>query len=813
MDTEKWISKLTLEEKAALLQGKGNWITWDIPRLGIPSIFLSDGPHGLRKQIGAGDHLGINESQKATCFPTSATVANSWDPELAEELGKALGEEAVATDVHVVLGPGLNTKRSPLCGRNFEYYSEDPYLSGKMAAAAIRGIQHSGAAACPKHFAANSQELRRMTTDSVVDERTLREIYLTGFEIAVKEGSPKTIMSSYNRVNGVYANENAHLLQDILRKDWGFDGFVMTDWGGSNDHVEGVRAGSALEMPVPGADSALTLIAAVKEGRISESVLDDRLRELLPVVQQTHRAVASAKKAYDEDAHHALAAKCAAESAVLLENDGLLPLEKNVKVAVLGDFARQPRYQGAGSSLVNPTRMENLADSLRTLGVRVVAEAPGFRRGKAPDARLLETAKNATRQADVVILTMGLDEISESEGMDREHLELPEAQTALLAAVQAVNPNIVLVLSGGAPFRMPPKEQFRAAVHGYLGGQAGALAMARILTGSVNPCGRLAETWPEKLEDTPAFSYYPGREDVAQYREGLYVGYRYYQSAGVPVRYPFGYGLSYTHFAYSDLYADARQVRFTVTNTGKKAGAEVAQVYISCRNSKIYRPKLELKGFQKVFLQPGESREVAVSLDDKAFRYFNVITDRFEIETANYDICVGANAEDLRLTATVRIMGSDAVLPEAELPSYASANIQNISDAQYARLLGKPLPQEKRTEALTLYDTVSRFGDAKSALARFLCRRVEQSICRARKKGNPAPNTMFLYNIPIRGMAQMTGGQITRQMAQDVVYAVNGHTFRGLWRFFRDYFRGRKARKAFLRKLQYPEESVTAQLR
>ena len=807
MVTEEWISRLTLEEKAALLQGKGNWITWNVPRLGIPSIFLSDGPHGLRKQTGAGDHLGINKSQPATCFPTSATVANSWDPELAEELGRALGEEAAATDVHVVLGPGLNIKRSPLCGRNFEYYSEDPYLAGKMAAAAIRGIQHSGVAACPKHFAANSQELRRMTTDSVVDERTLREIYLTGFEIAVKEGRPKALMSSYNRVNGVYANENAHLLQEILRKEWGFDGFVMTDWGGSNDHVEGVRAGSALEMPVPGADSALELIAAVQQGRIPEAALDDRLRELLPVVQQTHRAVAEAKKTYDAEEHHALAVKCAAESIVLLENDGILPLEKGKKVAILGDFARSPRYQGAGSSLVNPTRMENLPDCLQSLGIAVAAVAPGFRRGKPANAKLTEEAQNAARQADAVILMLGLDELSESEGLDREHMELPQAQTALLEAVRSVNPHIILVLSGGAPFRMPPKDQYRAAVHGYLGGQAGALAMARVLTGEVNPSGRLAESWPEKLEDTPAFRYYPGREDVAQYREGLYVGYRYYQSAGVPVRYPFGYGLSYTQFAYSDLRADARQVTFTVTNTGKKAGTEVAQVYISCRTGRIYRPKLELKGFQKVYLQPGECREVTVRLDDKAFRYFNVNTGRFEVETANYDICVGASAEDIQLSTTVRIMGTDAALPEQQLPSYFAANISEVSDEEYEQLLGRPLPKREQTGELTLYDTVSRFREAKSPLARFFCRCVERSIRRARKKGDPAPNTMFLYDIPIRGMAQMSGGLMTRQMARDLVYAVNGHILRGLGRFFRNFFRGRKQQKAFWNKLQQPEET------
>lgn len=652
-----------------------------------------------------------------------------------------------------------------------------------------------------------------MTMDSVVDQRTLREIYLTGFEMAVKEGKAKTLMTSYNRLNGVYTNENEPLLQGILRKEWGFDGFIMTDWGGSNDHVEGVRAGSALEMPVPGADSAIALVTAVREGRLPEKALDDRLRELLPMVQQLHSAVAAAEKSYDKDAHHALAAKCAEGAVVLLENDGILPLAKGAKVAVLGDFARKPRYQGAGSSLVNPTRMENLPDSLKTLGVQVVAEAQGYRRCKGAEESLLEEAKKAAQGADVVIIAMGLDETSESEGMDREHLELPEAQLALLKAVRTVNENIVLVLSGGAPFRMPEREQFRGAVHGYLGGQAGAVAMARVLTGLVNPSGHLAETWPEKLEDTPAFAYYPGLEQASEYREGLYVGYRYYQSAGVPVRYPFGYGLSYTRFAYADLQTEAHQVCFTVTNTGAVAGAAVAQVYISCRNGKVYRPKRELKGFRKVFLQPGESQRIAVPLDDKAFRYFNTDTGRFEVETANYDICIGENAEDIRLTATLRIIGTEASVPELDLPSYETAQIKNVPDEEFARLLGRPLPKQAWAEELTLYDPVSRFKVAKSPLARLTCRWVEGSIRKARAKGNPAPNTMFFYNIPIRGMAQMSGGRITRQMAQDLVYTVNGHTLRGLGRFFRDFFRGKKAQRAFLEKLRHPETRESADVR
>ena len=475
MDIQKLINDLTLEEKAALLQGKTMWTTWDIPRVGLPSIFLSDGPHGLRKQAGPADNLGLNESIPATCFPTAATMANSWNIELGEKLGAYLGAEAAANDVNILLGPGLNIKRSPLCGRNFEYFSEDPYLAGKMAAAYIRGIQSKGVAACPKHFAANSQELRRMSTDSVVDERTLREIYLTGFEIAVKEGNPKSIMSSYNRVNGIYANENRDLLLDTLRGRWGFEGFVMSDWGASNNHVEGVRNGSSLEMPAPGLDSAMNLVKAVESGILSEADVDARAEALLKVIAATYEPVAAAPKTVDRDDYQAMARNCAAESIVLLENDGVLPLQAGSRVAIVGEFAEVPRYQGAGSSLVNPTKVENLLDHLKGKGLNLLGYAKGYSRtNDGADPELIQEAVQLCAGADIVLLCMGLDERSEVEGQDRAHLELPENQTSLLHALARIHSSIVLVLSGGAPFRMPESRLFRAAIHGYLAGQAGA---------------------------------------------------------------------------------------------------------------------------------------------------------------------------------------------------------------------------------------------------------------------------------------------------------------------------------------------------
>lgn len=807
MTVDAYIQKLTLEQKAALLQGWSTWTTWDGSKLGIPAIFLSDGPHGLRKQAGAGDHLGLNASVPATCFPTAATMANSWDVALGEELGRALGEEAAANDVHMVLGPGLNMKRSPLCGRNFEYFSEDPYLAGKMGAAYIRGIQANGVAACPKHFAVNSQELRRMCMDSVVDERTLREIYLTAFEMAVTEGKAKTIMSSYNMVNGTYANENAHLLTEILRQEWGFDGFVVTDWGGDNDHAAGVKAGSNLVMPAPGPDCAIGLVKAVKEGKVSEADIDKRLTELLNVVFSTSEAVSRAPKSFDKEAHHAIARRCAEGSIVLLDNDGILPLKKETKTAVIGDFAETPRYQGAGSSQVNPTKLDSLKDALTSAGLNITGYAKGFSRvDPKPDQKLIDEAVAAAKGADVVLLCVGLDEILESEGMDRQHMELSRGQQALIDGVCAVNRNVVLVLSGGAPFVMPERAKYRAAIHGYLGGQAGAGAMADALLGIVNPSGKLNETWPEKLSDNPSYPYFPSKERTAEYREGLYIGYRYYDTAGVPVRFPFGYGLSYTTFEYSNISASRDAVTFTVTNTGAVDGAEVAQVYVSCKDGKVFRPNKELKGFAKVFLKAGESKTVTVALDDKAFRYFNVKTDRWEIESANYNICVGSNVSDVELIQTIWVEGTEAPLPYESLPAYESGKISAVSDSEFAKLLGRPIPDGRWSGELTKNDAICQLYYAKSWAARLAYKLLTWLKNKSEAKGKPDLNILFIYNMPFRAMGKMAGGMVSEKMVDDIVFLVNGHFFRGLGRVIRDFFGNMRGNKAFMKQLEANKE-------
>lgn len=797
------LMQLTLEEKCALLQGWTTWTTLALPKLQIPSMFMSDGPHGLRKQAGAGDHLGLNASVPATCFPTAATMANSWDEELGEKLGRMLGEEAAANDVHVVLGPGLNIKRSPLCGRNFEYFSEDPILAGKMTAAYVRGIQKNGVAACPKHFAVNSQELRRMSTDSVVDERTLREIYLTGFEIAVKESAPKAVMSSYNQVNGTYSNENRHLLTEILRDEWGFDGYVVTDWGGDNDHAQGILAGSNLTMPAPGADCALGLYQAVQEGKVPEAVLDERIRELLKVVCSTHKAVSGTKKEYDIQAHHQAALEFARGSIVLLENDGVLPLDSGTPLAVIGDFAQNPRYQGSGSSVVNPTRVDNLLDCLKNLGANIIGFAPGYSRtDPAPDQKRIDEAVSLAENAAMVLLCVGLDEIAESEGLDRTTLNLSPGQQALISAVCGANRNVVLVLSGGAPFIMPEAGSYRAALHGYLWGQAGAAAMAEAIFGHINPSGKLNETWPLSLEDTPTFRYYPSKERTSEYREALYVGYRYYETAGVPVRYPFGYGMSYTTFEYSGLSLEKDRVCFTLTNTGAMDGAEVVQVYVCCKDGKVFRPAKELKAFRKVFLKAGEQKTIEIDLDDRAYRFFNVKTGKWEMETAHYTVMVAASVSDIRLSGTVYVKGNMSEQPYPPLPAYESGRISQVSDEEFETILGRPIPDGRWTGELTANDAICQMYYAKSAPARLVHKILTGLLHRAEASGKPDLNILFIYNMPFRAIGKMAGGLVSERMVEDILLIVNGHFWRGAGRFIGHFFRNQKRSRAFVGKLR-----------
>lgn len=824
------IKKMTVEEKAAILSGKNEWQSRDIPRLGIPSILCSDGPHGVRKQVGTGDHLGLNPSVPATCFPTAATIAGSWDENLAREVGEALGEEAAALGVDVLLGPGLNIKRSPLCGRNFEYFSEDPYLSGKMAAGYVRGIQSKGVYACPKHFAVNNQELRRMAMDSILDERTLREIYLTGFEIAVKEGRAKALMTSYNQVNGTYANENEHLLKDILRNDWGYDGIVITDWGGSNDHVRGVAARSNLEMPTPGLDSARQILAALDKGELTVEELDTCVDDLLDAIltltknreknqenRQSQTGLASGgsggKSGFDEAAHHALARRAAAESMILLKNtaepEPILPIKENCKVAFIGDFAITPRYQGAGSSVVNAIKVETIEQMTGDYPVQCIGCAPGYRRIGGADEALMKAALDLAREADLVVYCFGLDEISESEGMDRSHMRIPQNQIELLEALVKVNPNIAGVISAGSPVEMPWQYCCKAILHGYLGGQAGAGAVLDVLTGRVNPSGRLSETYPLRYEDTPAFRYFPGVERNSEYRESIYVGYRYYDTSKVRIQYPFGYGLSYTSFSYSAMEVTDEGVSFTLENTGKRDGAEVAQLYVGCWDGAVFRPEKELKGFKKVFLKAGEKSRVTIPFDDKTFRYWNVKTNRWAVESGTYQLLVGACVMDIRLSDSIEIKGTDDASPYdmERLPSYRTGLIQDVGEKEFELLLGHPIPSGKWSGELGVNDAVCQMYYAKSRLARFVYKVLHDRLVKNEEKGTPDLNLLFQYNIPFRAIAKMTGGMVSMEMAYGMVDVVNGHFFKGMKRILGGFFQNRRENKAYEKKLLTPPVS------
>ncbi|WP_294500072.1 glycoside hydrolase family 3 C-terminal domain-containing protein [uncultured Gemmiger sp.] len=782
-DAKSIIQNLTLEQKCALLSGAATFQTRAMPQYGIPAIWLSDGPHGLRKQAGPADHLGLNPSEPATCFPTASAMASSWDTTLGEEVGRALGEEAAAQDVAVLLGPGLNTKRSPLCGRNFEYFSEDPYLSGKMAAAYIRGIQANGVSACPKHFAANNQELRRMATDSIVDERTLRELYLTNFEIAVTEGHPKTIMTSYNKVNGTYANENAHLLKEILRDTWGFTGAVVTDWGGSNDHALGVKNGSTLEMPAPGLDSVRELIKAVQNGKISEVDVNARLEEYLDLVESTTAALAKAPKTIDWDAHHALARKAAAESVVLLKNKGrLLPLDPGAKIAVIGDFADKPRYQGAGSSLVNAPKVDSFRQVFEASGLRDAGFAKGFERGGKANAALQAEAVALAEKADVVLLFLGLDEVKESEGLDRSDMKLAQNQIELLLAVHRVNPRVVVILSCGSAVETGWASHCQGLVWAGLGGQAGADGLLDVLTGKVAPGGKLAETWPARLEDNPSLNNFGKDGSTVEYREGLYAGYRYYQTAGVSVAYPFGYGLSYTTFAYSDLHAAPTGVSLTVKNTGSMAGDEVVQVYISKPDAKVFRPMQELKGFARIHLEAGESKTVSIPLDDKAFRYWNTPADHWAVEGGSYTVRVGASCEDIRLEAVITVEASGDANPYdgLALPHYASGQVQDVPDGEFTALLGHPIPQEKVTIDRNM--TLGEIGHGRSPLGWLIHVIHKHLLVKSLKSGTPNLDLLFNYNMPLRAIAKMTGGMVSMGMVDGLVMELKGFWIIGILR-------------------------------
>ena len=643
--------------------------------------------------------------------------------------------------------------------------------------------------------------------NAVLDERTLREIYLTGFEIAVKEGGAKAIMTSYNQVNGTYSNENTHLLKDILRDEWGYDRIVITDWGGSNDHIKGVAAGSDLEMPTPGMDSARQIVKAVQEGRLSEEAVDacvDRLLEAVLTLTKEGAEGERKPEAFDTEAHHALARKAASESAVLLKNqDGILPLKPGTRVALIGDFAFEPRYQGAGSSMVNATKLDKMSELIKEYDLTVVGMARGYMRTGETDTVMEKEVVDLAQSADVVLYCFGLDELSESEGVDRTHMRILQNQISLLEAVARVNENVVGVLSAGAAVEMPWQTSLKALLHGYLYGQAGAGAMLDILTGKVNPSGRLNETYPVRYEDTPAFKYFPSEERNSEYREGLYVGCRYYDTAKVRVLYPFGFGLSYTEFKYSDLTVDQDGAEFTLTNAGDMDGAEVAQLYVGMKDARVFRPEKELKGFQKVFLRAGESRKVRIPFDDKTFCYWNVRTNRWEVEGGTYTIMIGASCLDIRLSTEADVEGTTETWPyyTNRMPSYYSGLISQVEDKEFEELLGMPIPSGKWSGDLTVNDAICQMYYAKSPIARFAYKKLTQMKKKSEEAGKPDLNILFIYNMPFRAIAKMTGGMVSMEMVEGIVTMVNGHFFRGLGHTIAGFFRNQRQNQKYVKKI------------
>jgi beta-glucosidase len=802
-DIIKLISQMSLEEKASLCSGMNFWHLKGIERLGIPAIMVTDGPHGLRKQAGSSDHVGLNDSVPATCFPTASALAASWNRELVYEVGQALGEECREEKVGVILGPGVNIKRSPLCGRNFEYFSEDPYLTGEMAKSHINGVQSQGIGTSLKHYAVNNQEYRRMTIDAIVDERALREIYLTGYEIAVKEAQPWTVMCAYNKVDGTYCAENETLMTDILKSEWGHQGLVVTDWGAMNDRVAGLKAGIELEMPgAPNGNDAL-IVAAVQSGQLEEAVLDgavERILTLIFQVEETH----SEDFTYDRQIHHDLARRVAGEGVVLLKNDAaILPLKENAKIALIGQFAKKPRYQGAGSSLMNPTQLDNLHDELtKLIGAENLEYAPGYtERGDHPDEALIQEAVEAAQSADVVVICAGLTDYHEVEGLDREHMKMPAGHDALIQRLTQVHEKIIVVLSNGSPVEMPWANDVCAILEGYLGGQAGAGAIAEILVGCVNPSGKLAETFPVKLEDNPSSHYFPMGPSIVEYRESIYVGYRYYDTVQQDVLFPFGHGLSYTTFEYRDLQLSQTRIAardpltatLKVKNTGTVAGKEIIQFYVRAVESSAFHPDKELKGFVKVALQPGEETEVTIELNQRAFSYYNTQIKDWYVEAGTFEILVGASSRDIRLKASLEVASTQPAAPKINRDQlqvyYSFPKGTPVSQQDFASLLGKPVP-ENQGPARGEFTLNTPVGDmSASFIGRQLYRFMESQIAKMIVGQEDTP-TAFLMEalvreMPLRSMLMMGDSPLNREMLDAMLIMINGNTFKGMSAFIK----------------------------
>lgn len=786
---------MSLEQKAAFVSGYDYWHLEEAPELGLPKIMITDGPHGLRKanpdKKSSTGGIGLGNSVPSTCFPPAATSSCSWDPELLKQEGEAMGEECLKEKVSTILGPGTNIKRAPVGGRNFEYFSEDPLLAGECAAAVINGVQSKGVGTSLKHFAANSQEAFRMVVNEVVDERTLRETYLTAFEIAVKKAQPWTVMNSYNRINGVYASENEWLQEEVLRKEWGFEGLIVTDWGASVDRVPGLKAGTDLEMPCSGDLNKNRIIAAVKDGTLDEKILDERVDKVVDLIVKSKPALEKTYT-YDVDAHHAIAQKIAEGSMQLLKNDdGILPLKAGQKVAVIGEMAKAPRFQGAGSSVINPTKLSNAFDELQKLGVDV-SYAQGYYKSaptkkdkdRKTNEELLVEAKEAAAKADVAVVFVGLTEEFEGEGYDREGIEIPAEHNDLVAAVAETNPNTVVVIAGGSVILMPWLKKVKGLLNSGLGGQAGGIAVANILTGKVNPSGKTSETYPRAFEDNPTYDNFPGGPVTSEHRESVYIGYRYYDAADIDVEFPFGYGLSYTTFEYSDLKlssdnikdTDTVTVSFKIKNTGSVDGAEIAEVYVADKESTIFRPKKELRGFKKVFLKAGEEKEVSVELSKRAFAFYNVELGDWMVETGEFDILVGASSRDIKLTASMTVESTvSAPIPDYRktAPNYYN-NVANITREDFAAVYGElPNPEIDKSKKIDLYCCLNDARHTKWGGK--LCRLIEKIMSGMGSDANGDGKMLaaMATQIPVRNFISMSMGAFSPKQAEGLLKMLN----------------------------------------
>lgn len=781
------IEKMSLEQKASFVSGFDYWHLEEAPELGLPKIMVTDGPHGLRKQNTdkkTSNGIGLGNSVPATCFPPAATSSCSWDPELLEKAGEAMGDECLKEQVSVLLGPGTNIKRSPVCGRNFEYFSEDPYLAGKCSAAIIKGVQSKGVGTSLKHFCANSQEAFRMVIDEIIDERTLRETYLPAFEIAIKEAQPWTVMNAYNKINGVYASQNGHTQQEIARGEWGFKGLFVTDWGSSVDRIPGLINGTDLEMPTSGPLNTKKIVAAVNNGELDEAVLNERVDTVVDLIIKSKPAL-EGKHTFSFEEHNEIAARIAEGSMQLLKNDSnILPLKSGQKVAVIGEMAESPRFQGAGSSVINPTNLDNALDNLKKLGVDVTY-AKGYDKSKDEiNAELFEEAENAARAADVAVVFIGLTEEFEGEGYDRETINLPESHNALVEKIALANENTVVVLAGGSVVLMPWLNHVKALLNSGLGGQAGGIAVARILTGEVNPSGKTTETYPKFFEDNPTFGNYPGGPVTSEHRESVYIGYKYYDSADKEVVFPFGFGLSYTTFEYSDLKVSSKSIKdtdtltvsFKIKNTGDVDGAEIAQLYVADKESTIFRPVKELREFKKVFIKAGEEAEVTFELGKRAFAFYNVNINDWCVESGDFDILIGASSRDIKLSETVEVIGT----VECEIPDYRATapnyynNVAGITRDDFAAVYGE-LPSQE-IDVNKKIDIYCCLNDARhTKWGGKLCNMIEKIMSKmgSAENGDGKMLAAMATQIPIRNFIAMSMGVFSPKMADGLLMMLN----------------------------------------